>query len=152
MQSFGRRRQRRPDGEPVRLLDLTANCMTTPANVKFQSGPVARPCDRRPAALRSRRHSLAQTERLQTVLSGCSSPPGEGQQMDVSVSSRPCQEADLRHFLSAGNLVEINCSGGPDPVISEQLQGPMRRRSKRSFGPHPPCLQISRLTLFFLFA
>jgi len=45
MQSFGRRCQSGPDGEAVRLFDLTVNRTTAPASFNFLSGPVARPGD-----------------------------------------------------------------------------------------------------------
>ena len=57
------------DGPCWLPLDLAANCTTTtPASVKFQSRPVARPGNLWPAAMGSRRQSVAQLERLQPVL------------------------------------------------------------------------------------
>ena len=55
------------DSDLERLLYSAAGCTTTPATVEFQSGPVARPGDRWPAAIGRRRLSSAQSERPQPI-------------------------------------------------------------------------------------
>ena len=65
VQSFGRRRQRRADGDPVRPLDSAAKCAGTPGSVEFLSGAIAGPDDRWPGAIGTRRRSSEQGHRLQ---------------------------------------------------------------------------------------